>query len=159
MKKSFWAVCAAVVAIGAFVVPSSAKADTDVYVNFGGHSRQDRQHDRRHESRHSRDRHHQRVSYEPWPSHHRHWRPAPAYYIAPSYYLPPPRPVVYQTTVVRPQTYVVSGMAADQASPTYSDSYGRMCREYTTTSWVGGTPQNVYGTACLMPDGSWRTIN
>ncbi|HEX6979265.1 MAG TPA: hypothetical protein VF342_08190 [Alphaproteobacteria bacterium] len=33
---------------------------------------------------------------------------------------------------------------------------GRYCREYQRTATIGGRPQQVYGTACLMPDGSWQ---
>ncbi len=33
------------------------------------------------------------------------------------------------------------------------------CREYTTTGYVGGQPQQVYGTACRQPDGSWKTVS
>ncbi len=39
---------------------------------------------------------------------------------------------------------------------TYRDNSGRYCREYTTTSVVGGKSQQVYGTACRQPDGSWQ---
>jgi hypothetical protein len=31
-------------------------------------------------------------------------------------------------------------------------------REYTTTVTIGGEPQQAHGTACLQPDGSWRTV-
>lgn len=29
------------------------------------------------------------------------------------------------------------------------------CREFYTTVFVGGVPQQLYGTACRQPDGSW----
>ena len=29
------------------------------------------------------------------------------------------------------------------------------CREYTTTGVIGGVVQDLYGTACRQPDGSW----
>ena len=38
---------------------------------------------------------------------------------------------------------------------TYRNQVGRYCREYTTTSVIAGKTQEVYGTACRQPDGSW----
>jgi surface antigen len=42
---------------------------------------------------------------------------------------------------------------------TYQDNYGRYCREYQQTIYVGGQPQQGYGTACRQPDGSWQVVN
>ena len=39
---------------------------------------------------------------------------------------------------------------------TFEPSPGRYCREYTTTSVIGGRVQESYGTACRQPDGSWQ---
>ncbi len=93
---------------------------------------------------------------------HRHWRrppPRTILYMPPPVYMPPPRTVVYETTVVRPLTTVVSSpLAANQSSPTYYDASGRLCREYQSTGWVGGSQSTIYGTACLQPDGSWRVV-
>ena len=36
---------------------------------------------------------------------------------------------------------------------------GRYCREYQTTATSDGRRQNVYGTACRKPDGSWQLVN
>jgi surface antigen len=33
------------------------------------------------------------------------------------------------------------------------------CREYRSTAIIAGKRQEVYGTACRQPDGSWRTVN
>lgn len=33
------------------------------------------------------------------------------------------------------------------------------CREYRTVARIGGKRENVYGTACRMPDGSWKAVN
>lgn len=38
----------------------------------------------------------------------------------------------------------------------YQDNHGRYCREYQTTATIGGKRERLYGTACMMPDGSWR---
>ncbi len=42
---------------------------------------------------------------------------------------------------------------------TYQTDSGRYCREYTTSATVGGRQQQVYGTACRQPDGSWEIVN
>jgi surface antigen len=42
---------------------------------------------------------------------------------------------------------------------TRQDTQGRYCREYQTTATVGGRTQQVYGTACRQPDGSWQIIS
>lgn len=33
------------------------------------------------------------------------------------------------------------------------------CREYQRRVTIGGKIQDSYGTACLQPDGSWKTVN
>lgn len=44
-------------------------------------------------------------------------------------------------------------------SPGYAyESHGRYCREYQHTVYVGGQPQEAYGTACRQPDGSWEIV-
>ena len=35
----------------------------------------------------------------------------------------------------------------------------RYCREYTTTATVAGKQQQVYGTACRQPDGTWKMVS
>lgn len=42
---------------------------------------------------------------------------------------------------------------------TYQKNDGRYCREYQTTSVIGGRAQQTYGTACRQPDGSWQLIS
>jgi len=42
---------------------------------------------------------------------------------------------------------------------TYEDRSGRYCREYQTTARIGGHPQQIYGTACRQPDGSWQQVD
>ena len=36
---------------------------------------------------------------------------------------------------------------------------GMYCREYQAKATVGGRVQETYGTACRMPDGSWKLMN
>lgn len=33
------------------------------------------------------------------------------------------------------------------------------CREYRSVANIGGKKQQVYGTACRQPDGSWQIVN
>ena len=45
-------------------------------------------------------------------------------------------------------------------SPTkeYRTHTGQYCREFATWGWIGGYEERLYGTACRMPDGSWRRV-
>jgi hypothetical protein len=90
--------------------------------------------------------------------HHRHshgsariviWQPAPVYRAYPApypVYVPAPMPVV---------------QAPIQAVPlaNFQDESGRYCREYQRMADIGGRQQQVYGTACMMPDGSWQIVS
>ncbi len=42
---------------------------------------------------------------------------------------------------------------------TFSQASGAPCREFRMYGDVGTRQQEVYGTACRQPDGSWRIIN
>ena len=35
----------------------------------------------------------------------------------------------------------------------------KYCREYQTTATIGGKQQQMYGTACRQPDGSWKAAS
>lgn len=39
------------------------------------------------------------------------------------------------------------------------ETAGRPCREFTVNGNVGGKKEQIYGTACRQPDGSWRVVN
>ena len=39
---------------------------------------------------------------------------------------------------------------------THMRNMGTPCREFTQTVYIGGQPQQAYGTACRQADGSWR---
>lgn len=41
---------------------------------------------------------------------------------------------------------------------TYQNAAGQYCREYTTWGWIGGYEEQLHGTACRMPDGSWKQV-
>ena len=62
---------------------------------------------------------------------------------------PDNRPIVWQNP---------DNGAQHQMTPSgsFSDSQGRYCREYQSSSVVGGKTQQTYGTACRQPDDSWK---
>jgi surface antigen len=41
---------------------------------------------------------------------------------------------------------------------TYQTDSGRYCREFQHTIYIGGEPEQAYGTACRQPDGSWKIV-
>lgn len=41
---------------------------------------------------------------------------------------------------------------------TYQVENGQYCREYITEAVVGGKTEQIYGTACRQPDGSWKAV-
>lgn len=49
-------------------------------------------------------------------------------------------------------TYTVTPTKTYKQDNTY-------CREYTQTATVADKPQQVYGTACRQPDGTWKIVN
>lgn len=63
----------------------------------------------------------------------------------PVYTYSPPPPVVY-----------APAPAQAAAAPQTADRY---CREYQKTVTIGGADQEVYGTACMQPDGSWEIMD
>ena len=73
-------------------------------------------------------------------------------YYAPYYYAPPPVVVAAPPAPQIIYAPAPAAMPADQTSPTFIDNLGRTCRQYQAGN--GAT-----GTACLQPDGTWRTIN
>lgn len=42
---------------------------------------------------------------------------------------------------------------------TYKKPSGQYCREYTTNAVIAGKTQQMYGTACRQPDGTWKVIS
>ncbi|MBT5074966.1 MAG: hypothetical protein HOJ34_12910 [Kordiimonadaceae bacterium] len=43
--------------------------------------------------------------------------------------------------------------------PAYDNTEGQYCREYQQTVTIGGAVETAYGTACRMPDSTWKIIN
>jgi surface antigen len=41
---------------------------------------------------------------------------------------------------------------------TYDSGTGP-CREYTLDATIGGNTEQIYGTACRQPDGSWKVVD
>jgi hypothetical protein len=86
--------------------------------------------------------------------------PAPVYYGPPVVYAPPP--VVYAppvTYAAPPPAYAAAPNVSAVPTRDFRDNAGRYCREYQRTAVINGRQQQVYGTACQMPDGSWRIVN
>lgn len=93
--------------------------------------------------------------YQPYPVYRPYYyAPYPAYYYAPPPVVYAPPPVVYSA----PPVYAQPTMSAVPTRD-FRDTSGRYCREYQRTAVVGGVEQQVYGTACMMPDGSWRIVS
>lgn len=42
---------------------------------------------------------------------------------------------------------------------TYQDGQNRYCREYSAVGTIGGKQEQLYGKACLQPDGSWQFVD
>lgn len=78
--------------------------------------------------------------------------PAPYYYYGPGYYY---APTYYAPTYYAPPVYAPPAPAAVAPSASISHDY---CREYHSTQTINGQPQNMVGTACRQPDGSWRIV-
>lgn len=49
-------------------------------------------------------------------------------------------------------TYTVTPTKTYQQDNTY-------CREFTQTATIADKPQQIYGTACRQPDGTWKVVN
>ena len=64
----------------------------------------------------------------------------------------PYQPVVWQNPDDH-QQYTVTPVN------TYQRNDERYCREYITEAHVAGERQQIYGTACRQPDGSWEIVN
>lgn len=45
-----------------------------------------------------------------------------------------------------------------EPKPAYRAENGQYCREFTQTIYIGGKPEEGYGTACRQPDGSWKIV-
>lgn len=43
--------------------------------------------------------------------------------------------------------------------PAFENTEGEYCREYQQTVTIGSEPETAYGTACRMPDGTWKIVN
>jgi len=69
-----------------------------------------------------------------------------------------PRPRGYVTEVIPVPIPVLPAPPA-YVGYSYGEPYrtgsGQFCREYQTQGMIGGRLEQLYGTACLQPDGSW----
>jgi hypothetical protein len=96
--------------------------------------------------------------------HHKHSSASIVFWSGPAYrpYYPPP-PVVYAPPPVvyapAPAPVVYAPQVAAVPTREFRDTDGRYCREYQRTAVIDGREQQIYGTACLMPDGAWRIVS
>lgn len=148
---------AAFAAIVPFALPAApAQADGFSFSYSSGYSRSGPHWDRHHHPhRYHRHGPPPRIVYHAPPRHY--YRPAPRviYTQPPVIYAPPPTvvyadppPVVYAPPVVA--NNVLPGGPLQAPAP--------YCREYQSSSVVGGRQVYSYGTACQQPDGSWRIV-
>jgi hypothetical protein len=79
------------------------------------------------------------------------YRPAPRYL-----YRAPPEVVIVERPVVVERPIVVAPPPGVALGPEIDDGSGRYCREYRTTGRIGGRLEELWGVACLQPDGSWE---
>ena len=127
-------------------VPAKADGWKDRDGWRGGHERHGRGWD-------DRNRHHSRTTIVVWSG--------PAYRPYRPYYPPVYYPPVYYPPVVAAPAPVYAPAPTIYAAPTrdFRDNDGRYCREYQRTALIDGREQQIYGTACLMPDGSWQIVS
>lgn len=71
--------------------------------------------------------------------------------------VPDGQPVVWQN----PNRHGTTTPTRQSITPvrTWQTTNGRYCREYVTTGTIGRQVQEVYGTACRNPDGSWQIVS
>lgn len=79
-----------------------------------------------------------------------YYAPAPVYYAPPPVYYAPPPQVVYTPPA---PAYYQPPPAPAPVTQGYDTSY---CREGQWQAVIGGSYQQIYGTACRQPDGSWH---
>jgi hypothetical protein len=121
---------------------------------FAGDDGHRRKHHKHHQKHHHQSWHGYHYGHGGHHARHRHgssvrivlWQPAPVYraYPAPVYV---PAPVAYEP------------IANAVPLRNFQDASGRYCREYQRTADIGGVQQQIYGTACMMPDGSWQIVS
>jgi len=102
--------------------------------------------------------------YHPWGPHY--YLPYGGYYPYPDYFddddddavVIAPEVVYPPPVVLAPPPVVNQNIVVNPASPPYTASNGRYCREYQHSGVVGQHAGQLYGTACMQPDGSWRIV-
>ena len=87
-------------------------------------------------------------------AYHRHHHPYVVFHSYAPVYRPPLVVTYYNVgqPVYPPAYFPPAYYQTDNYQP------GQYCREYTKTAYVGGILRQVYGKACLQPDGSWSNF-
>jgi hypothetical protein len=106
-----------------------------------------------------------------YPYYNPYYYSPPAIYVPPSVVYAPPPATTYivpqeSTPYVAPQAYIAPqasapapaaaptapvSINADQASPTFTDSFGRTCRHFQAGP-------DISGIACQQTDGTWKVV-
>ena len=74
--------------------------------------------------------------------------PPPVFYSPPVYYAPPPQYYYPPPAVATPPPPTQQGGSSYRSED---------CRQYETTITIDGKPQQLVGTVCKRPDGTWHT--
>lgn len=80
-----------------------------------------------------------------------------AEYSEPDYQYPPPPPPAEDAPAPPPVASAPMAEAPDGDS--FIGPNGQTCRTFRSTATIDNTPQEVQGTTCLQPDGTWRMVN
>jgi hypothetical protein len=64
-----------------------------------------------------------------------------------------------KTFNMKKQIVLSLGALISFASPVIAKADGEYCREYTKNVSIGGKIQQAFGTACMLPDGTWKMMN
>ena len=83
------------------------------------------------------------------------FRPAPPRYYRERRIVVIERPVVVERPVIVERRRSVLPQEAELGREV-ADRSGRHCREYQTTGRIAGRIEQLWGVACLNPDGSWE---
>ena len=168
----------AAIALGALAVPSMTSDAAANGYHGHGHGKHGRGHDR-HWRGHG-------YAHGKWDRGYRAWYRAPVYR-APVYYVRQARPPRHSINIFIGSFFgtafdgadrynvqyaletVPTGNAVVWSNPSSGYRYSvtpvrtwqapdaTYCREFTTVGTIGGQQQQMYGTACRQPDGSWET--
>jgi len=89
----------------------------------------------------------------PYPYYRPYYYPPAYYYPSPGYYYPPP---AYAPAATYPPAMVMQGSPPESPGWQPGQTY---CREWQGKATINGQQQDLHGTVCRQPDGTWRFQN